>query len=265
MVANRRFADLGADSAFALDDLDLAPFFGARSELPLRWCEFFRKHELVLSYLNDPSGIFEQNVRACGVKKFFAGSYRIEEGAHASVQLARPLSQLGIAVNDFAPRIKLNPAEREMLRAQFGQQLITLHPGSGSPGKNWPIENWTALIEELLSVAKCPRILVIGGESDEKEIVYIRERFEERVDYATNWPLRKLAVLLSHSRFVGHDSGISHLAVATGARCTILFGATDPEVWAPRNENAHILIAPEKNLRRLGVAEVRGALSPVSS
>jgi heptosyltransferase III len=261
VVANRKFAELGADSAFALDDLDLAPFFAANSVLPERWRKYLRKHHIVLSYLHDPAGIFEHNVRACGVGKFIAGPYRFEEGAHMTEQLARSLAPLGIAVTDFASRIELSAMERKEVSARYGQPLVALHPGSGSAHKNWPIENWIALIDELIAAAT---VVVIGGEADEREVARIRERFDDRVRYAINWPLRMLAALLSVAKFVGHDSGISHLAAAAGARCTILYGPTDPEIWAPRNQNVQVLIAPGKDLRRLGVAPVRAAILPAS-
>ena len=33
--------------------------------------------------------------------------------------------------------------------------------------------------------------------------------------------------------FIGHDSGISQLATAAGTSCLLLFGPTDPALWAP--------------------------------
>jgi heptosyltransferase III len=56
--------------------------------------------------------------------------------------------------------------------------------------------------------------------------------------------------------FVGHDSGISHIAAATGARCVLLFGWTDPAIWAPANENVTVLRAPEGKMDRLTVEAV---------
>jgi heptosyltransferase III len=261
LVANRMFADLGVNLEFALDDLDLAPFFVAEAQLPLRWSEYFRKQDLVLSYLHDPGGIFEQNVRACGVETFVVGPHRFQMGLHATEQLARPLAAFGITFSDFRPRIEFSAAERKAMCEKRGQAVIALHPGSGSARKNWPIENWITLIDDLLTTSRHQRVLVVGGEADEKEITRIRARFGDRVDYALNWPLRRLAALLSDAKFVGHDSGISHLAAAAGARCFVLFGATDPRIWAPQNENVRLLIAPGKDLQRLTVAEVRRVMA----
>jgi len=42
--------------------------------------------------------------------------------------------------------------------------------------------------------------------------------------------------LQSSDLYLGHDSGISHLAGWSGAKCGILFGPTDPILWAPHGE-----------------------------
>lgn len=254
VLANRKFAELGADARFALDDAELAPFFTRDAKLPPPWRDYFREHDLVLSYLHDAEEIFERNVRASGVKHFIIGPHQIGLGRHASEQLASPLAELGITIKGFAPRMELSDSERKTARGHFELPLIALHPGSGSPRKNWPIVNWIELINDLLASAQ--RVVIIAGEADGEELARIRERFGHSVFYAIDWPLRRLAALLGNTRFVGHDSGISHLAAAAGADCTLLFGPTDPRTWAPRNESVRVLVAPEKDLRRLTVAQV---------
>ena len=74
-----------------------------------------------------------------------------------------------------------------------------------------------------------------------------------------NLSLPDLAAVLEKMIFVGHDSGISHLAAAAGANCTLLFGPTDPAVWAPLNDNARVIHAPHRDLKRLDVDLVRTA------
>ena len=73
-------------------------------------------------------------------------------------------------------------------------------------------------------------------------------------------PLPTLAAILEQATFVGHDSGISHLAAAVNAKSILLFGPTDPAIWAPLNENARVIRAPDKDLERLDVDLVRDAL-----
>ena len=43
-------------------------------------------------------------------------------------------------------------------------------------------------------------------------------------------------ILQAADLYLGHDSGISHLAGWSGAKCGLLFGPTDPALWAPPGE-----------------------------
>jgi ADP-heptose:LPS heptosyltransferase len=69
-------------------------------------------------------------------------------------------------------------------------------------------------------------------------------------------PLTDLAPrLASCAAFVGHDSGIAHLAAAVGLSGLVLWGETPPAVWRPRSERMTILMEP-KGLAYLPVDRV---------
>jgi ADP-heptose:LPS heptosyltransferase len=51
-----------------------------------------------------------------------------------------------------------------------------------------------------------------------------------------------LSALLSLGRiYIGNDSGVSHLAAASGVPTISIFGPTDPSVWSPWNPNVKAL------------------------
>jgi len=60
--------------------------------------------------------------------------------------------------------------------------------------------------------------------------------------------------------FLGHDSGISHLAAACGVPCVLLFGPTDPATWAPPGPHVHV-VRRDPDLTSITVADVLAALS----
>jgi heptosyltransferase-3 len=107
-------------------------------------------------------------------------------------------------------------------------------------------------------------LVVISGEADEAQTDQLEREWKNRdVRFARNLPLPRLAAVLEHSIFIGHDSGISHLAAAAGANCILLFGPTDPNVWAPRNDNVQILRAPNARLGDLRIEHVEAAFAGV--
>ena len=130
-----------------------------------------------------------------------------------------------------------------------------LHPGSGSETKNWAIENWASLGDSLLSAGH--PLFVVEGEADRERVGALKLAWRgQPVQFVNNLPLPHLAAFLEGSLFIGHDSGISHIAAAVGARCVLLFGWTDPAIWAPANRNITVLRAPEGKMRLLKIETV---------
>lgn len=248
----------------------LASFFAKNSKLPAELANHFASFDLIISYLYDPDGIFENNLRRCGVENLIHGPAKVDDRQHAARQLARPLEELGLRASDFAPRIYPSTEDRhrtqEFLR-DLPRPLVALHPGSGSDRKNWPLENWIELGNDLLARESFRgSIVVISGEADHIQVARLEELWKDgRVAFAKNLPLPHLAAVLEDAIFVGHDSGISHLAAAAGAKCILLFGPTDPDVWAPMNENVEVIRAVSGKLSDLGIIEVEAAVAAALS
>jgi heptosyltransferase-2 len=255
VLAEKRFY---ADAVRSLDSASLSRFFARSSELPAELSEYFASFDLILSYLFDPDEIFETNVRQCGAATFLAGPSKLDNSEHAARQLARPLQSIGLCLGDQSSRLFPNNEDRNAVRhfREVGaQRAVALHPGSGSETKNWPIENWIKLGDVLLATDS--RLVIIAGEADANRTQKLRAAWNGKpVQFAENLPLPHLAALFDHMLFVGHDSGISHIAAAAGGQCVLLFGWTDPAIWAPTNENVTVLRAPEGKMRLLEVETV---------
>ena len=262
-LAEKRFY---AQAVHSIEYGPLARFFARNTELPAELADHFASFDLIVSYLYDPDRIFETNLRRCGVENLICGPGRIVENAgHAARQLARPIEELGINVVDFAERIFPSVEDREFAReflASVPQPIVAIHPGSGSHEKNWPLENWIGLFSPDNRFADLERLLVISGEADEAQTDQLQREWKNHdVRFARSLPLPRLAAVLERSIFIGHDSGISHLAAAAGANCILLFGPTDPDVWAPRNDNVQILRAPNGRIDDLRIETVEAALA----
>ena len=257
--AEKRFY---ADAIRSIEYGALAAFFAKDAVLSPELVAHFGSFDLVVSYLFDPDAIFETNLKRCGIKRFIAGPAKLGSHEHAAQQLARPLEQLGLRLENPSAKIYPSDADRDFARTflrDAARPQIALHPGSGSETKNWPIENWREIGEYLLSRDR--NILIVSGEADEERVRDLESAWgKERVQFAQHLPLPRLAAVLENSVFLGHDSGISHLAAAVDARCILLFGPTDPAIWAPVGEKVTVLQAPQRDLRLLEVDSVREAV-----
>jgi heptosyltransferase-3 len=244
----------------------LSSFFAKNSALSSELVGYFASFDVIISYLYDPDCIFESNLRRCHARKIVCGPARIDNLQHATRQLARPVQQIGIQVKNFAPQLYPSNEDRDQASkflADRARPIVALHPGSGSEKKNWPLESWIEIGNQLLNWENFSgTVVVVAGEADENQTVKLDSVWKDsRVLFAKNLPLSRLAAVLEAAIFVGHDSGISHLAAAAGASCILLFGPTDPSVWAPLNENVQLLRAPNEDLGRLKVDAVWAELS----
>jgi heptosyltransferase-3 len=243
----------------------LAGFFGKGTPLDGELQSYFRSFDLIISYLYDPDQIFENNLRRAGAENIVIGPGKLNHNGHATEQLTAPMRELDVPVLDFTPRIFVSAQDREfrhLFVQGMDEPLVVLHPGSGGTHKNWPIARWIEIGHNLLSSGRS--LIVLSGEADEAQTGELRRTWGSRsVRFARNLALNQVAALLEHSRFIGHDSGISHLAAAVGAKCLLLFGPTDPNIWAPRHEDVRIVRAPNGDLSQLTVAEVWRAIRSV--
>jgi hypothetical protein len=138
--------------------------------------------------------------------------------------------------------------------------LVAIHAGSGSATKNWPLERWATLCE-WLKITHGAELLIVAGEADSTAA----DRLNRFGRSARNLPLLELTAQLANCRlFLGHDSGIGHLAAACGVPCLLLFGPTDPAVWAPPAPHVQA-IKRGTTLESIAIADVQAAVSKVFS
>lgn len=258
-LAENRFY---ANAVRSIEYAPLSGFFARGGQLDPELCSYFASFDLVISYLFDPDGIFETNLRRTGVNEILCGPAKIQTGMPATLQLVAPLEGLQIKVTDYAPKLFPSADDREFARnflKGFPGPVFAIHAGSGSHQKNWPLDNWIDLGNRLLG--RGARLLVVSGEADQAQFGILEKQWRDRsVRFAVNLPLTQLAAILADCCFVGHDSGISHLAAAGGAKCILLFGRTDPGVWAPPGDNVRVIRAPEGDLSRVSPEAVLSAM-----
>jgi heptosyltransferase III len=200
--------------------------------LPPPLQEWLRTFDLVLSYWPDPTGELRRRFPLHSAQVFLSAD-AMPALAPAAAHYCEPLRALGLQPSTYL--FRLDPASSGTPLPRTG--AIAIHPGSGSPRKNWPLENW----RQLVGLVGDRYSLIIGeAEAAQEEVMRgwpnaVQQVFVDR-------PLEELVCCFSECNlFLGHDSGISHLAAACGARCLLLFGPTEPRIWAPPAPNVLVV------------------------
>jgi len=136
---------------------------------------------------------------------------------------------------------------------------VVIHPGSGSPSKNWPVDRFAAVARQLTWSG--PVAWLVGPAEEECGIAAAVARAAIGAWLWRNLPLPELADrLFGACLFVGNDSGVAHLAAAVGCRVVVLFGASDPVVWAPRGRSGVAVVGDgTSGMETIGVEEVAAA------
>ena len=141
-------------------------------------------------------------------------------------------------------------------RERLPPRFLALHPGSGSPGKNWPVERFLQLVDRVRPPEPW---LVPCGPADVELVAPFRARTDCVI--AEGLPLRVLGALLAEAGvFVGNDSGVTHLAAAWGAPTVALFGPTDAKMWSPEGERVRTVQSPTDDMGAIPLAEVLAAV-----
>jgi heptosyltransferase-3 len=228
----------------------LAGFFARNGELAEELVDYFSEFDLIISYLYDPDKIFSTNVARCTQAQFISGPHRPHELAtvHATQFYLEPLECLAIFDADPIPRLRINTIPNPpspLFRNSTGHadnRIVALHPGSGGEHKNWPEAKWAELLQNLINNTPY-NFLLVGGEAEGERLQRLSAALPPaRVRVAQSRPLPELAQLLQQcTAFIGHDSGISHLAAAVGLPGLILWGETTEEIWRPPSDKIIVL------------------------
>lgn len=189
------------------------------AEPPPQLIEQLIGFDSIISWYGANRPEFQELTRRLGLPfTFFRALPEANAAGHATDFYLDQVRSLTEVISDGIPRIHC-PAERE--------DFAVIHPFSGSPRKNWPLDRFREFahrLERTMPVRWC------AGPEDPPLPEAVR--FDDLYDLAC-WLARA-------SLYVGNDSGITHLAAAVGTPVLALFGPTDPAVWAPRGPNVRV-------------------------
>jgi len=242
--------DLQAQSIHSIDQAGMAYFYANGGTLPPRLSAFFSSFITVLVFGKDRGNILAKNMGRAGVERVIPiPSFPPKESAiHVSDYLIEALRAAGIAGQSLSSPLRLPQKALAFARRfwagfglQEGQRILAIHPGSGSPAKNWDPKKFARVAD--WSSERCKILLISGPAQDGVEEVSGSMK-KARPLVADNLPLIQLAAVLKASTaYLGNDSGITHLAASLGLPTVAIFGPTNPAIWGPRGPRVHIICA----------------------
>jgi len=213
-------------------------------------------------------------LKRCNPVEILTYPPRVPEGftKPAAQYFAGIVEPLGLKLgDDSASDLFPVPADIDAARAFIAglpanTRLLAIHPGSGGENKNWPVESWAELGRRLVREKPDIALLLVEGEADGEQARHLIDAWKDLPHLRARWlPLPILAALFRETvLFLGHDSGITHMAAASKRELPVvaLFGPTDPVIWAPPRKGVHVLRAPSA-LSSLTVEQVLAVALPL--
>ncbi len=199
------------------------------------------------------------------------------------------LRDSGLRVSLQHPRFDLGLGEKELneVNAWLAQQSqidgdrrwVAVGPGSKMPAKQWPLENYDAVVRDLIGAFDIWPV-VFGGPEDREIGDGLIERWGRGYNAAGALDVRAAGVALKRCElYLGNDTGTMHLAAAAGIRCVAIFSSRErPGLWYPAGpgnrvfrsqidcEGCGLKVCVTRNvecLRRIDPAEVLNACAEV--
>lgn len=196
--------------------------------------------DLVIAFLSDPGGTVKNNLRHLSSDTpayVFAPFPSKGTGDHVALYLARCLKEAGLPIT---PEKCLESAAHKALLEKDGGRSrngpVVFHPGSGSEAKNHPPAFWLTLIREWMRHLDMSRgLTLLFGPAEEGLYAYFKDHpATVGVNKRISPEHSELVLLLSRAHlYIGHDSGITHLAAMLGTPAIALFKNSPAKQWRP--------------------------------
>ena len=154
---------------------------------------------------------------------------------HTVLELLKLSSLMNIEPNTYLvpPTLKTNAHTKKQLN--LPPQYAVLHVYPQWQYKRWTTTGWSEVAHHLNKHGITP---ILSGSSAQEERTYI-SRLQpylpsNTINLAGQLTLAELTHIIQHSKlFIGPDTGITHLAAATGVPVIAIYGPTNPVIWGP--------------------------------
>lgn len=204
--------------------------------------------EVAVGWMEDRDGALTRLLHQCGVQRILiqSPSSPILGATHQSDRLLESIGELAAepafeAVLELPPELlDQGKALLDSTDALGNHSLVLVHPGSGSVHKCMKPNAVVSLLQLLDRQGMYP--VLLEGPDDQDTVHEVVKAGNKKPPIIRDLHLSLLAGVLAHvGLYIGHDSGVTHLAALLGVRTIAVFGPTDRHRWAPRGKHVTIV------------------------
>ncbi len=234
--------------AFPIESRALSDVWGGTIQPESVFDEWLRACGLVIAWMSDHDGRLWTALSERGVGQIIIGSPLTKplRSIHQSDRILEALSELKLGPPSEQP---LNIPETAIIAGrralnQVGvsgnQSYVVIHPGSGSAHKCCEPTVMADAIRWSYDKGFVP--VLIEGPADRDSVGRVQTHCPRRTPIIKDVELTVIAGILKEAiLFIGHDSGMTHLAAALDVPSVACFGPTDEQRWSPRGNNVTVV------------------------
>ena len=237
----------------AVFDFELSGWHGLFSAAAPNIRSAVSSPDIVAAFLADREGRVRRNLSLLYARaevRVFPSLPDEGRSGHVARYLAECLADAGLMLNP--DRVLTRCREGALLDGGGNPETrrkLVLHPGSGGIAKNHPIEFWVGLLERMRKEPDFSALetLVLAGPAEIDVLPEWKREFRGKgVTFVVSADHVKLGRIMKTAKlYVGHDSGITHLAALCGAPTVALFRAGRPDRWRPLGPRVRVISSRE--------------------
>lgn len=236
------------DWVFPLESTYLSQLFTGLDSLTSTFAGWLRHCDLAFGWIPDTDGVVGKTLHAAGVERSYLKSASSTDllTAHQSARYLEAIQVRGVepvASSSLLVSSAIREQGKRILHGLNGDSLaqpVVIHPGSGSARKCLEARRLVPVIEWLSQSGTAP--LLLEGPADREAVEQVVAGLKIGVPVIRGLDVMVVAGVLSHAKlYLGHDSGVTHLAAALSIPTIACFGPTSSCRWAPVGRTVSIL------------------------
>lgn len=178
------------------------------------------------------------------------------EARHEAAIYLDVVGLLGIDIDECYPQIPVSEAARLDVQQRLSERgskgaYVVINPtGGNNPGmtmssKRWPPQHFAAVADHLVQQYGL-QVVLLGGPNDGLIIEAVQAHMANpAITFLGDLSFPQIGALAADSKlYLGNDTGLTHLAAASGAKTAMVLGPSDPKRYAPYAKDSLALWKP---------------------